>query len=247
MYRIIWDLIDSTDTIDEESSKKLELLRIGDTLTNIEIRHILTYCLNNYKYDMFTLLTKYIDIDNINDCDSTFLTRLIRLDLGSTTYHHRFFEVNNDIMFILSHTKNINMKTSNDDTAIISYISVMRDYNMLLSECPMPGKIITKMLEMGADIFHQNSSGHSALNMAMSMDNYDLVKLLLENAKFDYANISVLHDSLANGDCYDVIELLLLYIKDIKEKDTSGRDVYSFIDDCDENIKELIDHSYYNI
>lgn len=183
---------------------------------------LLEFCISDIDdRNLFEILIKYIDIDMQNVNGTTLLMSTIldfqMLALGDDV----FDQISRDIiMYILDYTKNINLHRLNGMTALNCYMSAMNRPGIKYNKTKYD--VVVKMLELGADIFHDCTSNVSAFSIAVRINNYNLVKLLLDNADMNGKNIGKIdardiYNAFEQDDNYDIIELLLQYVDDINE------------------------------
>jgi len=203
----------------EDSVEKIEHLMI-------EFRHYDSYpeyadfCAalieSPIEFGVFKMLLNYIDVNSM--CNGENCTILIDFLI-----HRRNDIMNNisptpeKIMCMLDHVFDINKMDRDGDTALSVYINMYSRKHFILSD--NISKIISKMLELGADIFIKNHIGKSVIDYAISFNNYDLLNLVLRDAQI---NMTILCLAFALKSNYDVIELLLQKLDDINGKDERG-------------------------
>jgi len=109
-------------------------------------------------------------------------------------------------------------------------------------------KIVIKLLESGASISVKYVTYMSnVLHHAIHLENYDIINLLLKNAKSDAKkpisiDMDTLSEALYTKSSYDIVELLLQYLDDINGVDKDGENIGDIVHICckDDNIIELL-------
>lgn len=228
MYTDFGDLlVDVRIAFNSNNLEKAEGL-IAEYLTHItERKHfpIINLLLFQQTYhDILELFLKYIDINCKSTIGETLLQQCcVRInDSRNFPNSNQYYEY---ISFILRHTKNINSMSHYGSSALIVLIDSLYDENVN----EQTKNIILEVLELHADIFIYNNEGMSAVWKCISLGQYDILKLLLENAYVDgikrniKINMSTFRWAVDQYDTeeiyerYDIIELLLPYVEDINE------------------------------
>lgn len=222
---------------------------------NIDYDHVifLKKLIEFNKYNIFQIVTKYMDIDVPNEEGNTLLLEFI---FELENYHDEEYqsynlEIENKILYVLDFVKEINNTNYNGEHALYCYVDLLCTNGCVLNENKV--KILKKMLEKGADIRGEDPDELSVINV--SVCNANVLKIILENARisnervFKTINVSMLHNII---DClhytYDAIELLLPHIDDINGKNNSTRrDLASYIhssyyydNDISPEVRELL-------
>jgi len=191
--------------------------------------------------DVFETLIKYINVDIKGIYQETALMSSIVCE--DRISNDDFNDYSDHVLFILKYVRDINLLNDQKNNALQLYLDIICDNNLDLDNIKI--KVISKMLELGADIFNMNEDDHSAIHSIVWTNNYDLTKFTLDN----YINrgnshipISLLHYVIYRGRSYDIVELLLRYILDINELNENGRNTMWYINNSDLHleIKELL-------
>jgi len=204
---------------------------------------VLMHFIKNDKYDIFEMVIKYIDID-VQDTDGYTLLKHLIGDIAYDDFYGEYYQsynvkTENRILYVLNFVKNINITDHSGATALCDYVETLFACKMDENKT----KIIKKMLELDADLNCECVNGSTVFHMAVC--NIDALKLLLEYSSAkgsQFIDISVLHHTLKNCNySYDIIELLLSYIKDINEKDMDGNGIDFYVsDNINEDVKVLL-------
>lgn len=210
---------------------------------------IFLYSLNNEKYDIFRMLTKYLNVDSKDLRGNTLLIRYIQEGFVGYNNHHvgnKYFNKmsKNRIMLILEYTKNINLVDICGDNALYIYMEAIKSRNLKYDDTKFC--VIHKMLELGVDILCNQEN--NAFNLALESNYYDLLEIFLNRITDDKIIITALLDAVEIGSNYDIVELLLRYVDDInapcpKRKQNIKWLVGEYKDMNDQNIIELLEEN----
>lgn len=204
-------------------------------------------CVDYYDNKMFDMVIKYIDIQYIDTHydDGNFLLHFINANRDAIMRSKQ--QMCKKISHILDSVTNINKINQFGNTILFQYFECFRGNKLVLSDKKI--NVIKKMLELGADILG-NEYMNSPLIWSIVNDNYDLTKLLLENAVVDGVkgsmkiNMTMFTYALDGENInYDIVELLLQYLDDIDGINRNGRNIRDIIElnrITDENVIELL-------
>ncbi len=207
---------------------------------NNRLQFLFECCLTYQRYDIFDLLTKYINVDIQDEKGNTILM--------NTICKNYVYYKNEDINFILNYVKDINKSDIfYNHTALYLYINPNTIHDIKFNLNKITSTII-KMLNLGADIFIRNYNGYSILDFAIKAKSCSIIELLLNNTKKErIINMEILRticNLIDDIDNYDVVELLLCYVDDINEMDAGKNTIMGYIeyakDDIDPNFIELL-------
>lgn len=210
--------------------------------------------------ELFESLLRYIDIDIQDENNNTALISIIN---NTDYYHnhniHHLNLMNNHIIHILNHTKNINLVNYNDHCALHLYLVYVNQFDLFktigtnftvsgysTNTSSVTINIIKKMLDMGADIHAKSNRSDTILRRNIGNNSYDLVKLLLDNAKIDNVKITKIGieniiEAVYRKVDYDLFELLLQYVDDINALTHSGYSVQKCIDKLQYNNSDVME------
>lgn len=221
--------------INENISSKCDDMQYAQNCKDLLLHSVYT------NRDVFETLIKYINVDIKGIYQETALMSSIVCE--DRINNDDFNDYSDHVLFILKYVQNINLLNDQKNNALQLYLDVICDNNLDLDNIKI--KVISKMLELGADIFNMNENNHSAIHSIVWTNNYDLTKFALDN----YINrgnshipISLLHYVIYRGRSYDIVELLLRYVYDINELNVNGRNTMWYINHSDPypDIKELL-------
>jgi len=176
---------------------------------------ILHHALYADDYDMFEMLSKYIDVDVISPKIQSTLLIAVCYDIHANYKNEKTYLRMN---ILLKYTKNINIVLPNNYGAFnILVKSICFEYINLNNSL---NHIILTMLNMGVDIFSTNFPNNSPIIDCIKYAHYDLLKFLLKHSNIHIVPIDILTYTLSHyyrDNLYDFIELLLPYISDINK------------------------------
>lgn len=221
-----------TDAINRNKRNDLENLLINENISSkcddLQYAHDCKELLLNSLYiniDVFETLIKYINIDIKGYNEETALMSSIICNNEDRLTNEEYNNYSEYVLFILKYVKNINLLDSSNNNALQLYVDIISDHRLDMDEIKI--EVISKMLELGSDIFNVNDKEFTGIDSILWTNNYDLIKLTLDN----YINrgnlhipISLLHKVIYRDRNYDIVELLLQYISDINELGENGRD-----------------------
>lgn len=233
--------IDKSTTIEDvlEMAVKLNNFKLVKKLLPIANKKILEQehdsllytAIYEHRYKMFEYLAKTIDVDYMGDNDRTTLMLVIEFVDSLTT---------KDIKHILRHVKNINLKDEGGNTALDLLIE---------RRCDHPEdthiQIIKMLLEHGADPSIEDNEHISTIDIVISRKpDIQLLEILLPhyNKHVDINEFNnIIYENPKHDELYDVIDLLIPYIKDINELDIRGYSVLWNVQNEKEQHQDIID------
>lgn len=181
--------------------------------------------------DMINLLLKYIDVTFPDEFDNTILMNIIEYGYSP---ENGFDNFNEKILIMLNHVGDINL-CDTYDTVLDRYIAFVIEYDLLNDSSR---NVITKMLDLGSNIFKQNREGYTVVSTILSDNSFDILKHILEHENYNNTKLDtgIIIDALAHDCTYDIFEFLLSYIDNINTKS----------DEYDTSIKRYIRKIKYN-
>lgn len=230
--------IDGTISLIEELLVKFVKYQDDISYSN-SCTELFTYCIQESRFDILELISKYIDIDSQNDDGITLLMDIINYIGSAPLINDNLEPQNKSILQVLKCVKNINLIDFDGNTALSYYFDAIKDYELN----PSVLEVINKMLELGADIFLYNQEGISPLDRACIYNKYDIVKLMVTNSYLngDRVNIDAITVCVYNNVNYDIFELLLEYIEDINYIQDGGRSIKNAIKVSEFNNSDVIE------
>ena len=155
------------------------------------------------------------------------------------------------VSLILDNMKNLNVYIINKGNLLIhSLIYVYVDENINSELQDEYGKIIINILKRGANPTIENHNGFTAFSLAVDFNNFELLKLLVDNSNFDVGIEAVI--CAMYEDNYDIVEYLLPLVENINEKtrdrdDSDGFNEHTIMwyakryERCNKDILELLE------
>lgn len=173
--------------------------------------HLLISASTGGPFEIFEYLTSEIDVNyEYKDGKAT---------LWMDIMHNS--NISNKILYMLSLIENINHKDIHGST-ILHIIVGSYDRCFINKTCMEKVKLL---LENGANPYIEDRRGYSVIDLALcSKDSIKLLNLLLK----EYVGIRTIHNAIlftVKEYMYDVVELLLKYIKNINESLPNGHSI----------------------
>lgn len=177
--------------------------------------NLLCYALSMGSTNVFYYLATQIDVDHKYENGSTILNHVA---------NHQFTSID-ELSHVLNQSKDIDKKFIGGRT--ILHVIVYNMYQQHKENIEDYKKRLEKIIEHGADPFIKNDMGSSAIDLSANhFYAMESLPILLKTKINKCVEISTLNKIIKiNGidNVYDVIELLLPFIKNINELDSEGR------------------------
>lgn len=174
--------------------------------------NLLCHALSMRSIDVFYYLATQIDVDYKYEYGGSILYGVI---------NHQFLSID-ELKYVLSQSKDINKKAlTNGDTILHGFVGNICSRDMSPEDFDDCKNKLAIIIEHGADPFIRNYRGSSAIHLSLYHKNsIEILSILLKTKIDKYIEIDILNEVMRAGDrthLFDVVELLLSFIKDINE------------------------------
>jgi len=218
-------LSNNPNLIVDNLPKFIELYKMSENVRpiNSRLQDILSYSIV-HNINIFDLLLQYINIDCVDRCSRTLLIRMIS-DHYSLNY----------INFVISHTKNINLKDEFHRSAIYLLVENFGEWDDIYEYY----KTIDMMLDKGANLYDiKMDCAMGPFWFPICIRDIVMLKFILDRSNF---SDDILFDCISRS-YYDGIELALKYISDINNINRNGDTVLSYAikNKCSNDIIDLL-------